>query len=156
MKNTIDETVKYAKDLNCKYSINEIENLTVYNPLLKVFQKSEDWSSNKKTDCLFIGGFIATIDSKAHYYFGDSIDYGYSLNEPSKLIFITPSCKVIGFEKIGSFNLEKEFKRPCTMLDLGMQIDNFIYHVKDEMQKLVFSIHQKQVKQIKKTVFRFF
>ena len=117
--------------------------MTVYNPLLRQFQKSEDWGSGNKTDCLFIGGFNANIDDKALFYFGHPIEYGFFPNEHSRLLFIPPGRMIRNFERIGSMTFEKEFKRPSSMWDLGNHIDSYIFHLKVEMQNLIWSHQQK-------------
>lgn len=141
---SIGETVKFTKDLHCNYSVNEIENLTVYNPLLKRFEKCEDWSSDDKTDCLFIGGFNANIDDKALFYFGTPIEYGCFPKYPHKLLFIPPGHTLKSFVSIGRLTFEKEYKKPSTMWDLGMYIDNYIFRLKSLMQNMIWA-HQEEM-----------
>ncbi len=136
MDKEVGETVKFTKDLHCKFLAEEIENLTAYNPLLKRFQASECWASDGKQSSLFIGGFNVEVnENRAMFFYGHPIDYGFLLNEPTKLIFIPPGHRIKSLITINSMHFEKEYKRPSTMWDLGMFIDDYIYYVVNIMDE---------------------
>lgn len=143
MDNRIGETVRFTKDLYCKYSSAEIENLTVFNFRTNKYEKSEVWGSEAKVDCLHIGGFnIEVSKNTARFFFGAPLQYGYFPRDPFALKYLSVGQTAKDFAMIGFEYFEKEYKRPSSMWDLAMFIDDYIYYVKNEMEECALDFHR--------------
>lgn len=118
--------VQFTKDLECAYSSGEVQNLTVYDFLLKKLRKSECVSSHDGCDCLFIGGFNVEITKDKSRFFSQEIYHGYPKYDHKKLHFILKPHLLQYYIVTGSTSFEQEYKRPSSMADLAGFIDDFI------------------------------
>lgn len=132
MDNKIGETVIFTKDLHCRFSTENIEQLKVFSLSKKDFDNCEDWSSDDENKCYKVADFnIDVSTTQTRFYYGESVIYGYFDHKPEKLYFLpVGTCPIPkGFNPIGSESFEEFYKVPGSMWDFGMFIDNFLFHV---------------------------
>ena len=132
MDNKIGETVIFTKDLHCRFSVENVEQLKVYSLSKKGFDICELWSDDDETLCFKIADFNVEVGKdKTSFFYGDPVQYGCFRHKPEKLYFLPvgtcPTPK--GFEVMGSDSFEEDYKVPGSMWDFGMFIDNFLFHV---------------------------
>ena len=146
MENNLGETVRFTKDLHCAFMADEVENLSVYNPFTRIFDKCELWDD----DCFLIAGFNMGVEKdKIRFFYGYPIDYGIIYSSDfgiysNTFLFIHPNQSKIpeGFNSFGSDYFEKYYKKPSTMWDLAMHIDSYIFYLKKRMHEIK-SEHKK-------------
>jgi hypothetical protein len=138
MNNRIGETVIFTKDLHCRFSPENIEQLKVYSFSKKEFDNCEDWSGDGDA-CYKIADFNVEVSKdQTRFFFGDPIQYGFFNHNPEKLYFLpVGTCPTPeGFEVLGSDSFEKEYKVPGSMWDFGIFIDDFLFQIR--RQRLEF------------------
>lgn len=151
---TLGETVRFNQDLNINFDANLIDFLEVYNPSDKEFTKCEHWGWNEEGENnmpFYDFGIIADFDfdiskKRTLFYFGDSPTIGYYPNEPEKLVVLPRGHFLTGDLIVtGTFNFEKEYESPKTMLDLANFIDNFLF----ERTKFKLQLQKEQLERFK-------
>lgn len=151
MSTKIGETVIFTKDLHCRFSVENIEQLKVYSLSKKEFDNCEDWSGDEDNQCYKIADFNVEISKdKIRFFYGDPVQYGVFRYNPEKLYFLPvgTSPTPIGFEVIGSDSFEEEYKIPGSMWDFGMFIDNFLFHVKGKRLELQNEYSLKRLRNV--------
>ena len=132
IENKVGETVIFTKDLHCRFSVENVEQLKVYSLSKKAFDNCENWSGDDNNPCYKVADFnVEVYQDKIRIFYGSPVMYGFYSYNPDKLYFLPVNICPIPkfFEVIGSDNFEQEYKVPGSMWDFGMFIDNFLFHV---------------------------
>jgi hypothetical protein len=146
MDNKIGEMVIFTKDLHCRFSSENIEQLKVYSFSKKEFDNCEDWSDDEKNHCFKVADFHVEINKEhSRFFFGEPILWGFYRHNPEKLHFLpVGTCPIPeSFQVIGSDSFESFYKIPSSMWDFARFIDNFLFHIMGKIEELQNEYSQK-------------